>query len=232
MESRYQTRRILAVILLAMTLLFSIFMNHPEQQNRTTTESNNSNPSGVFAAETLEEIAVKGRAPKTDYSRDQFGADWKTINGCSMRNIILQRDLEGVVTDNECNVISGILYDPYTGKEIIFHRGSSTSGQIQIDHVVALSDAWQKGAQQMTYQQRIDFANDPLELMAVDGSANQQKSGSDAASWLPKNKSFRCEYVSRQIAVKKKYSLWVTMSEKTAILSILDKCPRQMLPSP
>ena len=139
------------------TLLFSVFMNQPERQNRTTTESSNSNPSGVFAAETLEEIAVKGRAPKTDYSRDQFGADWKTINGCSMRNIILQRDLEGVVTDNECSVISGILYDPYTGKEIIFHRGSSTSGQIQIDHVVALSDAWQKGAQQMTYQQRNKF---------------------------------------------------------------------------
>ena len=131
-----------------------------------------------------------------------------------------------------CSVISGVLNDPYTGKLIGFVRGKTTSGDIQIDHVVALSDAWQTGAQQFTQVQRVKLANDPLELLAVDGKANMEKSGSDAASWLPPNKPFRCQYVARQIAVKQKYSLWVTESERNAISSILQNCPNQMLPSP
>jgi hypothetical protein len=124
------------------------------------------------------------------------------------------------------------LHDPYTGNDILFKKGSSTSNLIQIDHVVALSDAWQKGAQQLSFQERFELANDPLELLAVDGAANQQKSSGDAATWLPKNKSFRCAYIARQIAVKKKYFLWVTLAEKGAMKSILNTCPKQMLPSP
>ena len=180
------------------------------------------------ANDVLNQLAVKGRAPKTGYTRDQFGNGWGKTNGCDTRDIILYRDLQNPTLENECTVVSGTLNDPYTGQTIQFTKDKSTA--VQIDHVVALSDAWQTGAQQLTTEQRKQLANDPLELLAVDGAANQAKSDGDAATWLPKNKSFRCEYVARQIAVKKKYSLWITDAEKQAIQSVLSTCPGQQLP--
>ena len=179
------------------------------------------------AAEALEQLPVKGRAPKTGYARSEFGSGWATTSGCDTRNIILHRDLHDPVLDEKCAVVSGILNDPYTGTIITFTKGSS---DIQIDHVVALSNAWQTGAGNLTRELRIQLANDPLELIAVQGDANQQKSDGDAATWLPSNKSFRCQYVARQIAIKQKYSLWVTPPEKQAILNILATCENQQLP--
>jgi hypothetical protein len=96
--------------------------------------------------------------------------------------------------------------------------------------VVALSDAWQKGAQQLTVEQRYQLANDPLNLLAVDGQANNNKSDADAATWLPPNKNYRCQYIARQIAVKQKYTLWVTTAEHDAMLRVLQGCPDQVLP--
>lgn len=133
-------------------------------------------------------------------------------------------------TDNTCKVASGTLQDPYTGKTINFLRGSDTSDDVQIDHVVALGDAWQKGAQNISVHARYSLANDPLNLLAVEGRANQAKSDSDAASWLPTNKDFRCNYVARQIAVKQKYSLWVTQAEYQAMSNVLSGCPAQTMP--
>lgn len=184
-----------------------------------------------LALNALNELKIKGRAPKTNYDRSQFGNGWGSRDGCDTRNIVLNRDLERVVVGDGCRVISGILADPYTGRTIQFQRGAGTSSDIQIDHVVALSDAWQKGAQYLTAERRETLANDPLELLAVDGSANQQKSGSDAATWLPSNKVFRCQYVARQISVKAKYNLWVTQAEYDAIKTVLSRCPGQVLPS-
>lgn len=184
------------------------------------------------AGEALASLPIKGRAPKTDYSREQFGGSWERIDDCDMRNYILARDLtETTFVTPTCKVASGILNDPYSGKQVAFSRGLETSDDVQIDHVVALSDAWQKGAQALTPEQRTAFANDPLELLAVDGSLNEQKADSDAASWLPPDKAYRCSYVARQIAIKKKYSLWVTRSEYDAIATILQTCPDQKLPS-
>ena len=172
----------------------------------------------------LESLAIKGRAPKTGYERSQFGKGWISNNGCDTRNLILARDLTATVVDDTCRVISGKLNDPYTGKQITFLRGATTSDDIQIDHIVALSDAWQKGAQQLSYETRVSFANDPLNLLAVDGPTNMQKSDGDAATWLPSNKGFRCQYVQRQIDVKQKYSLWVTTAERDAMARILGTC--------
>src|SRR5690606_8970484 len=150
----------------------------------------------------------------------QFGNGWSKIQGCDTRNIILNRDLVDIKLDKDsCLVIKGTLNDPYTGKVINFARNGS-AGSIQIDHVVALSDAWQKGAQNISYDSRLAFANDPLNLLAVDGPANQQKGDGDAATWLPANKPFRCQYVARQIAVKHKYRLWVTEAEKSAMKEV------------
>ncbi|KAF2414674.1 hypothetical protein B1729_03585 [Microbacterium sp. B35-04] len=181
------------------------------------------------ARSVLATLEVKGRAPKTGYDRDQFGQRWLDVdrNGCDTRNDILARDLTDVTKHSTCRVYGGVLADPYTATTITFVRGEDTSAAVQIDHVVALSDAWQKGAQQLTADQRASFANDPLNLLAVDGAANAQKGDGDAATWLPKNRAYRCEYVARQVSVKAHYGLWVTQAEHDAIANILNTCPDQ-----
>ena len=188
------------------------------------------------ASVVLETLAVKGRAAKTGYSRAQFGQTWADVdrNGCDTRNDILKRDLTSIVYKagtRDCVVLSGVIVDPYSEEKINFLRGNITSMEVQIDHVVALSDAWQKGAQKLSLTSRTAFANDPLNLLAVKGRLNSQKGDGDAATWLPPLKSYRCAYVARQVAVKAKYSLWVTTAEKAAIKSILDKCPGLLLPT-
>ena len=186
-----------------------------------------------LASVVLEKLAVKGRAPKTGYDRDLFSDGWGDIAGCDARNFILKRDLTQITwrAGEDCMVATGKLVDPYTGKTISFVRGVKTSLAVQIDHVVAVSDAWQKGAQQMSSKARYSFYNDPLNLLAVDGPTNSAKGDGDAATWLPPNKSYRCAYVARQVAVKSKYKLWVTSAEKVAIKGILAKCPKQPIPS-
>ncbi len=179
----------------------------------------------------LETLPVKGRAPRNNYERSAFGEAWLDVdvNGCDTRNDILRRDLtqKAFATENPCLVVSGNLAEPYTGEEIAFKRGKDSSGAVQIDHVVALGNAWQTGAQALPPAQRQSLANDPLNLLAADGPANQEKSDGDAATWLPPNKGFRCHYVARQISVKAAYLLWVTPAEKAAMLRILGKCPQQ-----
>ena len=185
-----------------------------------------------LAVSVLAKIEVKGRAPKTGYARSEFGNGWASWKNCDTRQRILARDLTNIkLGDDGCTVVSGDLNDPYSGEVINFIHGSGTSSLVQIDHVVALSDAWQKGAQNLTSQQREAMANDDLELIAVSGTANQQKSDGDAATWLPANKAFRCQYVARQIAVKIKYSLWMTQAERDAIARVLETCPDQRLPA-
>lgn len=233
MANAYRRRRVITMIMSLLVLGVILIINRPFDQPpapKTTTQSNSVNSATSPAIDALKTLVVKGRAPKTDYTREQFGAGWNTIQGCDTRNIILNRDLTDVQVDKNCNVIKGTLSDPYTGKIIAFVRGSTTSGDVQIDHVVALSDAWQTGAQLLSKEKRIELANDSLELLAVDGLTNQQKSDGDAATWLPPNKAFRCQYVTRQIAVKQKYVLWVTQAEHDVIQSILQSCPLQTLP--
>ena len=179
------------------------------------------------ALSSLNKLPVKGRAPKSGYSRDKF-PHWRDPdrNGCDARNDILKRDLTMVAfragSDN-CKVIAGKLLDPFSNKEIIFDLSQSSSN-IDIDHVVALSNAWQTGGFQLTTLQRTNFANDPLNLIAVDFRLNRQKGDGDAATWLPPYKSYRCTYVARQVLVKERYKLWVTPPEKAAISKLLDSC--------
>lgn len=193
------------------------------------------NPDGTLATlalDALQQLESKGRAPKTGYERAMFASGWQDVGDCDIRNIVLARDLVDavLVSETDCTVLSGSLYDPYTAKTISFKRGAGTSGEVQIDHVVALSDAWQKGAQELTPDVRYEFANDLLNLLAVDGSINQQKGDGDAATWLPPNRDYRCRYIARQIAVKAKYRLWVTQAEKDAMYRVLSVCPDQVLP--
>jgi hypothetical protein len=190
----------------------------------------------LSAAQVLTGVAVKGRAPKTGYARSQFGDGWIDADhdGCSTREEILQRDLTRTTyrRSGRCQVIvTGLLAEPYSGKTMTFTRGTTTSALVQIDHVVALADAWQKGAQGMSLARRIAFANDPLNLLAVNGKLNFAKGASDAATWLPPNKAYRCRYVARQVAVKARYGLWMTAAEKAAAGSVLATCPGQKVPT-
>ena len=189
----------------------------------------------VSGLSVIEAQVSKGRAAKTGYTRAQFGQTWADVdrNGCDTRNDILKRDLTSEVfkeKTRECVVLSGTLIDPYSGESINFVRGNVSSMEVQIDHVVALSNAWQTGAFKLTLKERTAFANDPLNLLAVKGRLNSQKGDGDAATWLPPLKSFRCDYVSRQIAVKLKYKLWFTAPEKEAMIRILKNCPEKALP--
>jgi len=182
----------------------------------------------------LDTLAVKGRAPKTGYARDEFGQSWTDDvnvdfghNGCDTRNDVLRRDLIEVTArpgTRDCVILTGVLADPYTGNTINFVRGEKTSTAVQIDHVVAMSDAWQKGAAQWDKSKRTDFANDPINLQATDGPTNSRKGAGDAATWLPPNKAYRCTYVARQIDVKAKYGVWVTAAEKEAMTQVLATC--------
>ena len=188
------------------------------------------------AAAALAQLPVKGRAPRTGYRRDAFGQSWRDIdrNGCDQRNDVLARDLDGAAFKpgtRDCVVLAGILTDPYTGRPVPFLRGQGTSDHVQIDHVVALSDAWQTGAQQLDPATRERLANDPLNLVATAGAVNQAKGDSDAASWLPPHRPAWCAYVARQVAVKITYRLWVTAAEHDAIAGILSGCPTQPLPN-
>ena len=178
----------------------------------------------------LERLPVKGRAPKTGYDRERFGGDWASVDGCDTRERVLERDLRRIahVPGEDCEVESGVLADPYTATAIRFERGGAS--EVDIDHVVALGDAWQTGAQQWSHERRVRFANDPLNLLAVDAAANRQKGDGDAATWLPPNKAFRCAYVARQIAVKRRYRGWVTPAEHDAMERVLAPCPRTRLP--
>lgn len=184
----------------------------------------------VLATEVLEKLEVKGRAPKTGYDREQFYKSWPIIDGCSLRQRIIKRDLgDTAVVDSSdhCTVLSGEFDEPYTGSHLIFYQKSDLTKGIQIDHVVALSDAWQKGAQNLSADKRYQLATDPLNLLAVDSKTNQNKSDGDAATWLPPNKKFRCAYVARQTSVKYKYHLWVTQAEKDMIKKVLSACPSE-----
>jgi hypothetical protein len=187
------------------------------------------------ARSALAALPVKGPAPLTGYSRAAFGPAWADVDrsGCDQRNQVLARDMTAVQLrrGSRCVVASGRLLDPYTGKQINFVRGQGTSEAVQIDHVVALADAWRTGAQQLDQRTRAQLAGDLVELLAVDGPANEAKRDRDAAAWLPANKAYRCHYVARQVAVKTRYRLWVIPAERDAIDRVLAGCPSQPLPA-
>ena len=193
------------------------------------------NPDGTAAAQ-LATLRVAGRAPMTGYDRARFGQAWLDAdrNGCDTRNDVLRRDLREVVLDartNGCVVLSGVLEDPYTGARIDFVRGDGVS--VDVDHVVALGNAWASGAARLDVRTRAALANDPLNLLAVDAGANRSKGDANAASWLPPVKAYRCAYVARQVAVKAKYALTVTRSERAQVARQLTACPgRPATPDP
>lgn len=163
------------------------------------------------AQSTSSPAATYGSSAGGKYQRDAFGPAWADVdgNGCDTRNDILARDLTDVTykAGDDCVVASGTLHDPYTGKVIEFKRGRGTSKAVQIDHVVALSDAWNDGADAWSDAKREQFANDPDNLLAVDGPANNAKRDKDPSQWLPSNTSYQCDYTKHYIEVATRYEL-------------------------
>ncbi|OFE14331.1 hypothetical protein BA895_10105 [Humibacillus sp. DSM 29435] len=181
-------------------------------------------------------LKVQGRGAMTGYTRGEFGPAWTDTdrNGCDQRNDTLRRDLKTVTLKagtNGCTVMTGTLTDPYTATTVPFTRTTSTVSPVQIDHVVALADAWVKGAAGWTQAKRTSFANDTLNLVAVSASVNAAKGAGDAATWLPPAKAYRCVYVSRQVAVKAKYQLAVTGAERNAMVAVLTSCATTRVPT-
>ena len=184
------------------------------------------------AARQLRGLTVRESVNDPDapaYDRQAYGQSWADTdhNGCDTRNDILARDLARPIFKpgtRDCVVLSGTLAEPYTGATIEFQKGEKTSSLVQIDHVVALADAWRSGAWRWDAERRQEFANDPQNLLAVDGAANEDKSASSADQWLPPNRAFRCDYVKRQIAVKSAYGLSVTRTEQDAMAEQLSIC--------
>lgn len=227
--------RRLATVIAAIAAVVGLVVANPESYEAVSepvkvgTSDSSEAQSGLLASEVLAKLEIKGSAPKTGYTREEFYKTWPKIEGCSLRQRIIKRELgeTAQLDSDQCTVLSGDFVEPYTGQYLIFYQKSDLSSGLQIDHVVALSDAWQKGAQYKPAEERYALATDPLNLLAVDASANQQKSDGDAATWLPKNKSFRCQYVARQVSVKYKYGLWVTQAEHDAIERVLAGCPRE-----
>jgi hypothetical protein len=164
-----------------------------------------------------------------NYVRDDFGAGWKDPdhNGCDARNDVLNRDLTAQVYKpgtHDCVVLSGTLADPYTGTTISFVRGNVSSMAVQIDHIVPLGWAWQHGAATWTPEQRLVFANDPTNLLAVSGPANEAKSDKGPADWMPANVAYRCDYISKFEGSLVKYNFSVAKGDLAAIRSYLTSC--------
>lgn len=176
----------------------------------------------------IERVAVKGRGPKTGYSRAQFGPAWMDgapdvpfdHNGCDTRNDLLRRDGTGVRfrSGSHCVIVSMTLTDPYTGRTLDWVKTHATT--VQIDHVMPLSYDWQMGAAHWSKDKREQIANDPLNLLPVDGPANGAKGDSGPASWLPPNTGIRCSYAVRFAQVSLKYALPVTAPDKAVMLRL------------
>lgn len=178
------------------------------------------------ARDLISKVDTKGRGPKTGYDRDEFGYAWMDTadgvplahNGCDTRNDLLKLHGSDVRfrAGSDCVVVSMNLYDPYTGKDIAWKKAEAT--EVQIDHVVPLSYAWQMGAARWDKEKRRQLANDVLNLLPVSGSANSSKSDSGPASWLPPSKAIRCSYAVRFAQVAQKYELAVTAADRSTML--------------
>ncbi len=180
---------------------------------------------------------IPARVRSRDYHRDAFGESWTDDttapgghNGCDTRNDILDRDLRDktYVAIKRCPtaVATGTLLDPYTSALVPFTRGAQIGAAVQIDHIVPLALAWDLGARAWSEEMRTRFANDPANLLAVEGQANQDKGDKEPALWMPPNAAFHCQYAMQYIAVLRGYSLPVDAASVPVLRAATDTCPR------
>ncbi len=180
---------------------------------------------------------IPARIRGYDYRRDAFGESWTDDttapgghNGCDTRNDILNRDLveKTYMAIKRCPtaVATGTLLDPYTNAIVPFMRGNQVGAAVQIDHIVPLALAWDLGARNWTDETRVRFANDPANLLAVQGQANQDKGDGEPAVWMPPNRAFWCQYSVQFVAVLRGYGLPVDAASAPVLRQAADTCPR------
>jgi hypothetical protein len=194
-------------------------------------------PTVAAGVDVLAGIAeVPARIRGHDYRRDAFGDTWTDDNpapgghnGCDTRNDILDRDLidKTYVSIKRCPnaVASGTLHDPYTNATVPFVRGAQVGAAVQIDHIVPLALAWDLGARSWTDDMRVRFANDPGNLLAVDGPANQDKGDKEPATWMPPNHAFWCQYAVQFANVLRGYGLAVDAPSAAVLRDAAATCP-------
>ncbi|MDT7792140.1 MAG: hypothetical protein QOD59_1576 [Mycobacterium sp.] len=194
-------------------------------------------PTVAAGVDVLAGIAeVPARIRGHDYRRDAFGDTWTDDNpapgghnGCDTRNDILDRDLidKTYVSIKRCPnaVASGTLHDPYTNATVPFVRGAQVGAAVQIDHIVPLALAWDLGARSWTDDMRVRFANDPGNLLAVDGPANQDKGDKEPATWMPPNHAFWCQYAVQFANVLRGYGLAVDAPSAAMLRDAAATCP-------
>ncbi|WP_409434586.1 HNH endonuclease family protein [Mycobacterium sp. SMC-14] len=179
---------------------------------------------------------VPARTHRYDYRRPLFGDAWDDDNdapgghnGCDTRNDILNRDLVDIthVSTKRCAdaVATGTLHDPYTNAVVAFTRGAKIGEAVQIDHIVPLAYAWDMGASAWPYRQRVRFANDPANLLAVAGQGNQDKGDAGPGQWMPPNKSFACQYAVAYISVLRGYALRLDQPSADVLREAAATCP-------
>jgi hypothetical protein len=179
---------------------------------------------------------LPARIHRYDYRRAAFGDAWTDDNdapgghnGCDTRDDILNRDLvdKTYVAIKRCPdaVATGTLHDPYTSTTIAFQRGAKVGESVQIDHIVPLALAWDMGAYNWSFSQRLRFANDPANLLAVQGQANQDKGDSQPGLWMPPNTAFHCQYAMQFIAVLRGYQLPADDSSAPVLQRAAGTCP-------
>lgn len=213
----------------------------PKTDTKATAGSWGSDPAVWQAGLDATNTIATAKARPGGYDRERYFGGWAS-NGCgsaTTRDTILARDLKDAVKNPRCQVTSGTLSDPYTGQTIQFRRGRNTSSAVQIDHVVALLDAWESGARDWDQTKRVQYANSPDVLLASDGPANMAKgSGLDANGtslyrpqnsgapdiWMPDNKAYRCDYMAKRATIKSKWGLTMTPREKQQTVSVLSQC--------
>ncbi|MFF2551473.1 HNH endonuclease family protein [Nocardia sp. NPDC058058] len=179
----------------------------------------------------LDRLTIAWNRNWESYDRTAFGPGWSgrggepvLAGGCTARESVLKRDLTEVrlADSNSCMTLSGVLIDPYTGERLPYDRFKASD--IEIDHVVALGDAWRSGASEWSAERREQFANDVGNLLAVQKRANQDKGSKTPDQWRPRN-AYWCDYARRWVAIKSRWGLTVQATEKSALTEMLGTCP-------
>ncbi|MBX5485847.1 MAG: HNH endonuclease family protein [Mycolicibacterium hassiacum] len=232
--TRRQLGWLLALVVIAVVVAVQVIASSNRQPALVRADLPTVAP-GVDVLAGIREVPVRIRGH--DYHRDAFGEAWTDDNpapggrnGCDTRNDILDRDLDDktYVSTKRCPraVATGTLHDPYTNAVVSFTRGENTGAAVQIDHIVPLAYAWDMGARNWPAEQRLRFANDPANLLAVAGQANQDKGDQEPARWMPPNTAFHCQYAMQFVAVLRGYSLPVDAPSATVLRRAADTCPK------
>lgn len=212
----------------------ALWLNHTEPQRAEPPAgpdpTGTALPDAELARADLERLTVAWNRNWESYDRTAFGPGWsgrggepRLSDGCTAREDVMKRDLTEVrlADSNSCLVLSGTLLDPYSGERLPYNRFKAS--EIEIDHVVALGDAWRSGASGWSAEQRERFANDLGNLLAVQKQANQDKGSKTPDQWRPRE-GYWCDYARRWVAVKARWQLTVQPTEKSALADMLGSC--------